>query len=58
MVRLQLNTLMNLCNGSMQSQFHYGSITTKLSIIYIEIYSVKSQFHYGSITTALITALL
>ena len=34
-----------------QSQFHYGSITTVIKDAVPGIYSRTSQFHYGSITT-------
>ncbi len=35
-----------------ESQFHYGSIDTKLSLRRIKE-SLESQFHYGSIDTVI-----
>ncbi len=52
MVRLQLIKYEAGMFLPQLSQFHYGSITTFLSLI-ITFILILSQFHYGSITTSL-----
>ncbi len=51
MVRLKLVVMFdNALVLRFQSQFHYGSIKTKIGEIKNEL-EVESQFHYGSIKT-------
>ncbi len=34
-----------------ESQFHYGSIKTAITVVFDNCIVVRSQFHYGSIKT-------
>ena len=50
MVRLKQNKIEILKKEKQESQFHYGSIKTKV-VSLIGITTEESQFHYGSIKT-------
>ena len=50
MVRLKLVNLQGDFSLCYLSQFHYGSIKTKLFLLF-DMGEIGSQFHYGSIKT-------